>query len=188
MRSFFVLSVLIVFLSGCGVTQVKESFFGLEKKDYVEPTSGDMAELTVLAPKLKTQFMLQDKIRVSFYNSCSNSDYYRGEGYIGGFELSSKEEIGKSRTVKIDAHKPLFVELGYDQKNFQCTNKFRILPEAQSRYQIDWQAVGIGCRAEGVKISDGKAVASEEIVQQNNKGSFWSGGSGRTTSEWRACK
>lgn len=131
--------------------------------------------------------LLEDKIRVSFYSSCSDDNFFRSDGYIGGFKLSSKEAIGRTRTVLIGAGKPLFVEVGYDQKNFQCTNKFRILPEESGEYKITWMFDRLSCSAEGVKVINGSPTASEEISQQNNKGSFWSGESGRTTSEWRSC-
>ena len=183
----FLIAILLM-LAGCNTANIKESILGFETKPYIEPNSESIAYLIVDAPKLKKKLLVEDKINISFYNSCTDSKGFRNEGYIGGFELSSKPKIGKTKKVKIDANSPLFVEVGYSETGLKCTNKFRLLPEPNATYKILWEYEWGTCSAGGMKMIDNEKYAkSEEIVQQNNKGTFWAGPSGRTTSEWRGC-
>ena len=177
-----------IFFTACNSANIKESFLGFQSKPYQEPEGDNIAYLIVDAPKLKKKMMIEDKISVSFYNSCTDNSAFRNEGYIGGFNLSSKDSIGKSKKVKINVNQPLFVEVGYAEQTVQCTNKFRVLPELNSTYKIHWEYSRGACSAAGWKRQDsGEYANSNEINQQNNKGSFWQGASGRTTSEWRGC-
>ena len=185
-------SLLVVFfmlmLVACNSANLKKSFLGFDNQPYVEPESESVAYLVVDAPKLKKKLMVEDTITVSFYNSCTDNSAFRNEGYIGGFELSSKKTLGKTKTVKINVDAPLFVEVGYADESVQCTNKFRLLPEADATYKIHWEYEWGKCSSAGLKaLKSGEYVESDEIIQQHNNGSFWNGASGRTTSEWRGC-
>ncbi len=180
---------ILPFLFACNAGNIQESMFGLQTKPYTEPTGENLSFLIVEAPALKRKMMIEDKITVSLYNSCTDSSAFRSEGYIGGFNLSSKESIGKTKTVAISTDQPLFVEVGYSEQSVQCTNKFRVLPAKNSTYKIHWEYSWGKCSAGGQKLNrSGSYVQSDEIVQKNNQGSFWNGGSGRTTSEWRTCE
>jgi hypothetical protein len=183
--SLLVISALI---QGCSTTQLHESFFGLEEKPYIEPSESNVATLTVEAPHLKEKMWTEDKISVSFYNSCTDETAFRSEGYIGSIYLSSNESIGKTKTIRLATGNPIYVEVGYAYQSAQCTNKFRLYPMAGSKYKIFWEYNWGTCSASGNKVGeDGILEKSPEIEQKSNKGGFFAGGSGRTTSEWRSC-
>lgn len=161
---------------------------GLPNIHYAEPESADVATLFVQAPKLKTKLGFTDRMSVSFFDSCTDKDSNRKSGYIGAFELSSDENVGKSREVKIPANKTFYVEVGYAYPDIQCTNKFALTPAPGQYYRITWEYNFGVCTAAGEKRSlNGRFEPSLEIDQRKNIDGFWVGGSGRTTTEWRSC-
>ena len=176
-------------LGGCSTAELKETVFGFQEKNYVEPVGPNVATLVVEAPKLsKKMWVVEDKITVSFFDSCVEKNEPRRNGYVGGFQLSSNAKIGKSKSVKIPVQAPLFVEVGYAIDSAQCTNKFRLTPEQGERYKIVWEYNFGVCSASGLRITEsGKLEPSSQIQQRNNKSGFLAGGSGRTTTEWREC-
>lgn len=187
-QKIFVLFTSVVLLVGCATSEYNSSNTGLENIEYSDPDGGEVATLQVVAPSLKERLWIADRMSVSFFNSCTDEDRSRKEGYVGSFELSSDESVGRSRTVKIPANETIYVEVGYAYPDVQCTNKFAINAKPNETYRIVWEYLPGRCYASGLKLSEnGEYIASMDIEQRKNEGSFWKGASGRTTSGWRSC-